>query len=1358
MTEKRNWTYGVYEDYVYTNDTGWHYEYDQNTSTWEWVYGEYWDWIWTEVEGWHWEWWYFNQLTQKWQQKWLNYKSAETEVPGDFCTVSEFTSWTEGGDLYTAFLVNMSDIVPETNYWWEFNFLNNTWYTDYSSEYGEHEVMTWDREWVYSFDYKGERVYMDPILDNQLAYYNETLCTNEGTDYLMGEASPYIVIGDEELPIVVRENYDWWSGYTWTEMFFHDHWDPETDKTYYYYQLTNDTKILVTYSESMYIYNVTLGTGESFLTGQKYDRYHRINETHWVYYWIDIYGNIYQGSDWQYYSKYGENVTHVFYDKIEYDHNKQGYIVKYGESSYLNISEYWWVSKDESYYMTDFDGTLYQLIYNDTIYEYQSFIDDEWVTVAWPFHYYSAKYEDETVFLFTWSTHRYWYHEHGEVKHEMPYPGANAEWHSHLAYIKSQGGKVPTTKSVWYDGLLYPVYNITDVDTNWYVDIGLNTYHLIPGNYKYSIANGTEIWNPSVVGYSGSVGSYTNDLIFEEIELVDFENSYPQWHYNYSWNKWEEDGQHITLSNGTIWLVNDTQIRMIFEYEFDGTSFYSFDNWPNWWEQGNESGYFYYALNGTMINMTDWERLPVLNTYRVDTFYNYTSYEYYFEFMSVEYDRTWGWGQTIYAYKVFNATYSGDIYLGTEYGSFREIYQFDYKEILANATASLENIYKMRKRWGYDLVYGPTPIEGVVYKNYYDLVIGSPDWGLWGLKNWVVNEDNGALDLDGNLDSTDDQYYVKEIYNSTDTWNHTWSWMGVSLNWDPNGTIGGDEMNIYSWLGLDTFTWSYSWEQSFIWYHADEEITQLNSSEMDAVKEILLNEEGEPQAGYWGIAWMAVNTTWEDILAEAEENDWDWITSNEQTWTWMSFAVSQNYGTTVLENEVEHWINIGMNYEYSGLMLWEDLNDNGQMDVDLNDPGQGELSHYFIPDSVDAVDFVTPGMGFGNFAEHGNIRVNLTDEVTWGVTFTTINGTVFPFTTWGYWGWYDSVVSGTDMISFDERPTEVSIDELSFLVHFQGFVNDTGEALNNYATLKVDNYVGNWEIDMIGGRENIENKSLALNYYADVHMSDWWTVDANGTQATNDQTVSSDTFEFLRGEAPFAEMIMGGTKYDWSKNTSASYDVVSYTTPIGAFRTAFESEGGQSATTWAFSSTQYYLTIGFPEWGGYSVFQDPVFVGYISSGGGTAGDLSFGTLSISPDVPQPNEEVMIGIDITTTESINWVKVMYTTDFIHWEEVWMWNSYGDHWEGYIPGYEDGTTVHFKIVVNTNISEYESGTSQYTVGEEVTIGPTTPGTTTPPGPGPGPFPISPELLVLIGGGALVVIILIVLSKRRKSPYSV
>ncbi|MGY5876018.1 MAG: hypothetical protein RTU30_09750, partial [Candidatus Thorarchaeota archaeon] len=50
-TEKRNYTYGFYEDYVYTNFTGWYNFYNDSTSTWEWKFGEYWEWAWTEVEG-----------------------------------------------------------------------------------------------------------------------------------------------------------------------------------------------------------------------------------------------------------------------------------------------------------------------------------------------------------------------------------------------------------------------------------------------------------------------------------------------------------------------------------------------------------------------------------------------------------------------------------------------------------------------------------------------------------------------------------------------------------------------------------------------------------------------------------------------------------------------------------------------------------------------------------------------------------------------------------------------------------------------------------------------------------------------------------------------------------------------------------------------------------------------------------------------------------------------------------------------------------------------------------------------------------------------------------------------------------
>jgi hypothetical protein len=179
------------------------------------------------------------------------------------------------------------------------------------------------------------------------------------------------------------------------------------------------------------------------------------------------------------------------------------------------------------------------------------------------------------------------------------------------------------------------------------------------------------------------------------------------------------------------------------------------------------------------------------------------------------------------------------------------------------------------------------------------------------------------------------------------------------------------------------------------------------------------------------------------------------------------------------------------------------------------------------------------------------------------------------------------------------------------------------------------------------------------------------------------------------------------------------------------------------------------LTIGFPQWDGYSVYQDPVFVSYISNSGGTPGDLTFGSLSINPDPPQPNEEVQIGIDISTSEAIYEVKLQYTTDFENWYEVGMYHIGGNRYEALIPGFEDGTTVFFKFIVTTELNTYESGVSQYTVGEAVTTDTTTTGPTP---PGPGPLPISGELIILLGGGALVVIILIILSRRRKSSYTV
>ncbi len=756
-----------------------------------------------------------------------------------------------------------------------------------------------------------------------------------------------------------------------------------------------------------------------------------------------------------------------------------------------------------------------------------------------------------------------------------------------------------------------------------------------------------------------------------------------------------------------------------------------------------------------MYNFDEWFRPVVLSIIMVNTFYNGSGYSgHYFSFMGGEYEFNYE-GRYQHTYLVDNATYSGELFFFWDYGSgsVKPILEFDYKLEHVEATAQMEPVKRLRTRWGLAIEYGLTPIESTVYKNFNDFVIGVPQWGMWGIQNWAINEENGAVDLDGDFETTGDQYYIQEDYASTDSWIHEYSKMWVGTLWDPNTTQYGDDMWISSYMGLDTYTWSYEWNQTFYWYHADD-FTQLTSTEMQAVKDQLISPQGDPMAGYWDLAWMATNVTWEDILQEAIDNGWDWMTSNEQTWTWLSFGVNQNYGTSTEEFGVEHWLNIGMHYEYSGLMIWEDENNNTLMDVNLANPGSGELSHYLIPDSVDSVEFVTPGEAYGNSAESGSIAVGVEDEVTWGVTFHEVNGTVFPYTLRGYWGWYDGIQQGSDLRTFDERPTKISIDELSFLVHFQGHLNSTEGALNNYADLKVDNYVGNWDLpNMIGGRDNLENRSLALNYLADVSMSDF-AFKADGGFADGESTIGADRFEFETAGAPFAEMVMGGVTYDWAKNTTAPYDVVSMTTPAGTFRQAFESENGQSAMGYSSSNLMFYVTIGFPEWDGYSVYQDPVFVGYTSSRGTAApiGDVMFGAFSISPDVPSGTDIVTVSVDITSQMPVDQVYLDYTTDINSWSEQDnnMWNTGGNRYSGDIEPYAEGTEVFFRVGVSTAMGYTQSQIGHYIVGQGMVT--TGTGPTGPTGPIGAGLP-NEVLLMLAGVGIVAVVVIVLVVKRRK-----
>jgi hypothetical protein len=462
-----------------------------------------------------------------------------------------------------------------------------------------------------------------------------------------------------------------------------------------------------------------------------------------------------------------------------------------------------------------------------------------------------------------------WYYEHEGVSHELPYPGANAEDEWAMSQTVTNGGKVPSTQFLTYLGNDYEVYNVS---TNWFVDIESITYSVEENHLLYSRANDTEIWSPTAIYYSADIGSYNGDLQFSAEENVFIDSSYVQ-------HDVVEDVDYYALINGTTWVVNvTTWVFSIFKYELDGEVFYSEYPGPTLIENGTHSWYAYPTINGTLMNLTVSLPLSVIETYLGHAFENSTGR--FYEFQSVEYEYLRISDHRVVT-SVFNATMPGDLFIG----NIKPVYQFDYHSALINATAKPENIRHLHYWYGYAAVYGPTAIDATAYKNFMEIVVGTPDTGMWGVRKWTVNDDNGALDLDGDLDTTDDQYFVLQEYHSTGLWNHTWDTMNVQIWWEPNGTLNGDEILVNSYLGLDEFTWTYEWNQTYSWYHSND-MSLVTPAEMQTINNTLYSSIDRARAGYWDIAWMAINVTWQDILDEAAKQGWDWISSNEQTWNW----------------------------------------------------------------------------------------------------------------------------------------------------------------------------------------------------------------------------------------------------------------------------------------------------------------------------------------------------------------------------------------------------------------------------------------------------------------------------------------
>ncbi len=521
------------------------------------------------------------------------------------------------------------------------------------------------------------------------------------------------------------------------------------------------------------------------------------------------------------------------------------------------------------------------------------------------------------------------------------------------------------------------------------------------------------------------------------------------------------------------------------------------------------------------------------------------------------------------------------------------------------------NIYKRHTMWGEVYGWMLTDLNVHNVRSIWDLVVGTPEWGMWGIRAFDIVPETGAVDLDGDLTTTDDQYFVRRIHAGSDMWNKTENRMFVELIWDPNASMVGDEMHIGAWMGKVHVSWKFEWNETYTWYYPSN-MSVVNSVTMQKINATLRDSTtGLPNPGYWDIAHMARNSSWADILARAKTEHWDWIEDNSNEWDWIWFGTQQDYMTSWIENNTRQMAGIGLRYEFAGLTL-------------LNGT---EQTHFFMPKSVGNITFVSPGEAFGNTNSSGDMVVPKNATVTFGFTCSNVNGTLFPFSEErSMWGWWDKVIYGADFDApdFTKKPSESSIDKISFVIHFSANVTNNDE-LNNEASMKIDQNVGNWKLDhdVIDGRkENVSgnlvhlrgndvllNRSLAINYYVTAFTGIAWDVmDEKGSRVSNNNVTESSRFDVRSklANASFATVKLGST-YDWSKplaanDTIRTLNVTSKTTPIGAFKASFQSESGKSSTGFDISAMMYFLTVGFPRWDGYAVHNDPEVAFLISRG------------------------------------------------------------------------------------------------------------------------------------------------------------
>jgi hypothetical protein len=471
---------------------------------------------------------------------------------------------------------------------------------------------------------------------------------------------------------------------------------------------------------------------------------------------------------------------------------------------------------------------------------------------------------------------------------------------------------------------------------------------------------------------------------------------------------------------------------------------------------------------------------------------------------------------------------------------------------------------------------------------------------------WVVTAD-GALDLDGNVWTTDDQYYIKRTAYWDDWGNQTVEGMYVNLIFDPSPGQPGDEFRSNTWMGVIKRIIEFQANETFYWYKA-KDWSPVGESEMTEIRSMVWDDQDENLAhpDYAFVAWLSKNRTIDlSSIPELASGSWE----N----TWFAWGTEQHFLVGISESQ-RTWA--GFKAEYAGMLLFNDTNGNEAPDFSIVDRTvtTDEVTHVVLIDSVGNVT-LRPAIDTDQVISQQRYPADAV--IHFGITIQDVDLTLYPLriqnsdgirSPWDFRTSYEGLM-GLNQSVFDYAISTASVTEMGFDIAFSvdlvEYDPEDETTWNHAASFKTNQTIGDWSLNNFDDSV-LEGRGLAINYFGQLTTLTGarYEADSRPITDTNAGSETADYYTFGSETTPFANVSMGDLPYTSAADVpshSVEWMSGSSTAPIGAFSLMYQSESGQTITRWNVESTMLFMTAGYTHWDGQEIICDPVFVAYTSS-------------------------------------------------------------------------------------------------------------------------------------------------------------